>query len=177
MTTVGSGPLLRAVHHDARRGCRAAAERWLLNAATNPAHARTEWAVHGVALLRCGRVFTAVRIPARYVHAAAGTDSPAEVAEFLVRALGGGVFVDPRHSLYYAVTTASTARYWRCPGVECFGPETYLGVPAVSRTKPAPGPYWAVPLDGPGALCGGIAVERLVIDGREASDERGEQGA
>ncbi|GAB3010921.1 hypothetical protein GCM10023080_091920 [Streptomyces pseudoechinosporeus] len=49
---------------------------WLLSAAPDMRQARQEWARSGVALLRCGGIFTAVRIRAALVQAAADTDDP-----------------------------------------------------------------------------------------------------
>ncbi|MFC9706034.1 hypothetical protein ACFTWD_35685 [Streptomyces sp. NPDC056943] len=44
---------------------------------------------------RCGGLFSAVRIPAGFVYEGAGTESRADVAEFLAGVLDGGpIFYD-----------------------------------------------------------------------------------
>ncbi|WP_157901149.1 hypothetical protein [Streptomyces davaonensis] len=54
---------------------------WLLLSAPDTHRARTEWSETGIALLRCGGLFTAVRLSAALVHAASGTDGrPAPAA-------------------------------------------------------------------------------------------------
>ncbi|MFJ4870037.1 hypothetical protein [Streptomyces sp. NPDC088757] len=153
---------------------------WLLVAAKDAREARHEWATYGVALLRCGSLFSAVRMPAELVHAAVGTDERADVATFLEAVLEGGpVIHDAGGRQFYALTPASTARYWRTAGTECLGTDSFLGVPATDVTEPDPrcSAYWVVPMNGPGALCVPGAVARLVGIGRDALDrEDGESG-
>lgn len=158
---------------DSTRETRAlAAAHWLMSAATSANEARHEWAKYGVALLRCGGVFTAVRIAANYVHAVAGSEDPDTVASFLSNSLHGGpVFYDPRGLHFYALTPASAARQWDIPDAECFGRDSFLGVPALSRIGPdhSYDAYWVVPMDGPGALCSVGDVASLVFYGRQAA--------
>ncbi|GAA0907753.1 hypothetical protein [Streptomyces thermoalcalitolerans] len=136
---------------------RLAVEHWLLSAARDREVARREWLMQGAALLACGGVFAAVRMPGELVRAAAQTADEAEVNAFLRYALDGGPVTRSRHSdNYYALVPASTT--WRhppCsfPGLECLGRDCFLGVPAVDRTEPEGRAYWAVPMGSPGELC------------------------
>ncbi|MEV6164384.1 hypothetical protein AB0L71_21090 [Streptomyces sp. NPDC052052] len=146
---------------------------WLLGAAPDLDEARTEWATTGIALLRCGGAFTAVRIQADIVQAAAGTEDPERVDAFLAEALHGGpVFIDRSSRRYYALVPASTSRLpqWAgcaVPGAECLGSGCFLGVPCLQRTEPEESRcYWCVPMSGPGALCSPDAVSQLVAYGR-----------
>lgn len=45
-----------------------AVSHWLLAAAQEVKEARKEWAVAGIALLRCGGIFSAIRVPAEVVQ-------------------------------------------------------------------------------------------------------------
>ncbi|MET9322022.1 hypothetical protein ABZX75_17775 [Streptomyces sp. NPDC003038] len=149
-----------------------AVAQWLMSAATSREEARHEWATYGMALLRCGTLFTAVRIPAAYMHAAAEAEAPDTVASFLTGALDGGpVFYDPRGRHFYALVPASTARLWDVPFAECFGRDSFLGVPAINRVGPdgTHDAYWVVPMDGPGDLCAADDVADLVLYGRQAA--------
>lgn len=155
-----------------------AAAHWLLSAHPAPDRARKEWAAEGgLALLPLGTLFSAVRIPARLVHAAAGREDPAAVDAFLAEALHGGpVICDPRGRRYYALVPASTAVRWRQPGAECLGRDTYLGVPrldAVNLNAGAWSSYWSVPMPSAAELCTPAAVAQLVAFGnfRTAAEE------
>ncbi|MGW4727387.1 hypothetical protein [Streptomyces sp. NPDC004291] len=162
-----------------RRERELAAATWLLLAARDAKAARHEWATYGVALLRCGILFSAVRMSAGLVHAAVGTDDREEVANFLDVALGGGpVIHDTGGRQFYALTPASTLRYWRTVGTECLGTDAFLGVPATDLTQPVPrcSAYWAVPMDGPASLCPPGSVARLVGIGRDALDRMEDDG-
>ncbi|MEV0639374.1 hypothetical protein AB0I77_31455 [Streptomyces sp. NPDC050619] len=145
---------------------------WLLAAADDPQRARKEWDESGIALLRCGTRFTAVRLSAALVRAAADTETLQDVDTCLARALlGGPVFADTRWHLYYALVPEGTDRVpswnYRSAGAECLGPNSYLGVPDLSRTRPGEGfSYWCVPLHTPGKLCSPDAVIQLVRYGR-----------
>lgn len=68
----------------------AAVATWLLSSADDRAQARAEWDETGLALLRCRGLYTAVRIEADLVHAAAGTTESAAVDAYLDAALLGG---------------------------------------------------------------------------------------
>lgn len=154
-----------------RRDRELATATWLLLSASDTTKARHEWETYGVALLRCGTLFSAVRMPADLVHAAVGTDDREKVATFLDVVLDGGpVIHDTGGRQFYALTPASASRYWRTVGTECLGSDTFLGVPATDMTQldPRSPAYWAVPMDGPAALCIPGDVARLVGIGRDA---------
>lgn len=154
---------------------------WLLSAAPDMKEARDQWATRGIALLRCGGVFAAVRVPGDIVRAAAGTDDPERIGAYLKEALQGGpVFVDTSSQRYYVLVPASTSRLpqWdghTVPDTECLGSGSFLGVPRPQRNEPEQSrSYWCVPMDGPGALCSPAAVSQLVAYGRyrRAAGER-----
>ncbi|MCM2388587.1 hypothetical protein [Streptomyces albipurpureus] len=169
-----------AVTNDLTTGAerRLAVAHWLLAAAAEPSRARFEWATYGVALLRCGGLFTAVRIPGALVRAAADTEEPEALAEFLAEALHGGpVFHDPRSRQYYVLTPASTARRWSLQDADCLGSNTFLGVPATDRVEPdlSYGAYWVVPMDSPGVLCAGQDAANLADFARVMVAKRQEE--
>ena len=88
---------------------------WLLAAAPDIKEARKEWAVDGIALLRCGGIFSAIRVPAEVVHAAAGTEELHQVNAYLSAALmGGPVFVD-------VASSGTTSSYRRAPVAKTCG--------------------------------------------------------
>lgn len=85
---------------------------WLLQAADDPARARAEWQTMDVALLRCGVHFTAIRVPAAVVFAAARSEDRARADEYLAAALHGGpVFVDRQSGRYYCLVPAGDMRH------------------------------------------------------------------
>ncbi|MEV0976548.1 hypothetical protein [Streptomyces sp. NPDC049915] len=155
-----------------------AVKSWLLGAVKDRRAAREEWAAHDVALLHCGGIFSAVRIPSNLVWAAAGTEKLAAVDAFLRRWFtDGAMFMDLHAHHYYALVPASTARQWNArelPGVECLGHDHYLGVPAVRCTEPRGRAYWCLSMDSPGCLCYVDEVEQLL---RRAQEARGESVA
>lgn len=152
-----------------------AAAHWLLSAHPEPDKALQEWLPEcGVVLLPLGALFSAVRIPARLVHAAAGSDNPAVVDEFLTNALyEGPVICDPRGSRYYALVLNGTARTWRDPRATCLGRGTYLVVPRPDAVHPTDhgSPYWSVPMSSAAELCGDYAVGQLVAAGGHLTAE------
>ncbi|MGK5499656.1 hypothetical protein ACSNOF_17170, partial [Streptomyces sp. URMC 125] len=77
-----------------RRQKQRAVEHWLLSTTADPQAARSQWRESGLALLPCGSIFAAVRMPGDVVRAAAGTSRTGEVDAFLREALDGPVFVD-----------------------------------------------------------------------------------
>jgi len=163
------------VHSSADR--RLATEHWLLSTHPTPRQARKEWTQDGIALLPLGTLFSAVRIPARLVHAAASSEDPSTVDAFLTEALHGGpVICDPRGRHYYALVPASTASRWRHPAAECLGRDTYLGVPRLdaagldSRTWAS---YWSVPMSSAAELCSPEAVSQIVVLGSFRAAEEG----
>ncbi|MEU6381850.1 hypothetical protein [Streptomyces sp. NPDC046909] len=168
------------VHSRAEREL--AVGQWLLLAAPDTGRARTEWSRTGIALLACGALFAAVRLSARLVHAASGTDDEQRIDDFLAEALHGGpAFVDLHIQRYYALVPRSTAdrKEWRgCPydaHAECLEPGSFLGVPSPIQISPSLGrSRWCVPMDGPGDLCGPESVYQLVTYGRYRLAEQGE---
>ncbi|MFE1272157.1 hypothetical protein [Streptomyces sp. NPDC058758] len=153
-----------------RRSREAGAETWLILAARDAGEARRDWAEYGLALLRCGTNFTAIRIPADIVLAAAGTTDRATVAAYLATALDGGpCFFDGSSRSFYALAPRSTAGGWDVPDTECLsGADRFLGVPATTITEPDPrcAAYWVVPMDGPAALCDPEILRWFVTKGR-----------
>jgi len=149
---------------------------WLLGVAAAIEQARADWSNDGVALFRCGALFTAVRIPADIVHAAAGSSAPDDVADAL-SALGGPVFFHPRGERFYALTDPQ-ASWSPSLDAEALAPDTYIGVPALDRTEPDEelSAYWAVPLVDPGELCDAGAVVKLAAVGREVLDRGRKNG-
>ncbi|KUO19061.1 hypothetical protein AQJ91_21875 [Streptomyces dysideae] len=148
-----------------------AAGQWLLSAAEDTQRARKEWAENGITLLRCGTLFTAVRLAASLVHAAADSNDLRDVDAYLGQALlGGPVFADTRWRLYYALVPEGTGRLpswsYRSEDAECLGPNAYLGVPDPTHTDPGVGfSYWCVPPHDPETLCSPEAVAQLLKDG------------
>ncbi|WP_405557769.1 hypothetical protein OHV08_28260 [Streptomyces canus] len=130
-------------------------EAWFLLAAPDVAKAREEWRTKGAAILKCGRLFSAVRIPGAIVRAAADEDDRARVDAFLADVLHGGpVFVAAGGDWYYALVAGGTGYDWPVPGIQCLDRGIRLGVPAVQLTTYEPGTsYWSVPMDSPGDLC------------------------
>ncbi|MBQ0855438.1 hypothetical protein J8N05_45550 [Streptomyces sp. BH-SS-21] len=141
-----------------------AVSHWLLCAAPDMGLARVQWAERGITILACGGILSAVRVPASMVWAAAGTSQFDEVDVYLAQKLHGGpVFMDMHAHYYYALVPGHTSLRWRgLPGVACFGRDTILGVPAVTRLDPTGRSYWCVPMDSPGELCNPADVVTLI---------------
>lgn len=162
------------VHSTADR--RLAVEHWLLATYREEqrGYARAQWKEYGAAALPLGGLFSAVRIPARLVHAAAGCSRPEGVDEFLDQVLEGPVICSPRYQRYYALVPASMPATWRqarddwrVMDVDCLGRGTCLAVPRVDAVEPRPlDSYWSVPMPSAGVLCAPLAVARLIATGR-----------
>jgi hypothetical protein len=154
----------------ANRPQRHAVADWLSAAASDRQRAHEEWREQGIALLQCGLLFSAVRIPADLVWSAAGSTGAETAARFLAGTLRGGVFAHPAGRRYYALVGTDAGRHWREPDAEVLGAGTYLGVPAVDRTSAATdlAAFWVVPMTRPGALCAARDVAELVAAGRAA---------
>ncbi|WP_052318968.1 hypothetical protein [Streptomyces pluripotens] len=154
-----------------------AATSWLLGAADDRDTARRQWDEQGIALLCCGGILSAVRIPARIVWAAAKSDELGKVDAFLARWFdGGAAFMDLHAQRYYALVPGTAG--WRLrerdfPGVSYLGRDNFLGVPASRITEPKGRGYWCLPMQSPGDLCYLDEVESLVLTGRAALGERG----
>ncbi|MGX1514064.1 hypothetical protein RKD44_005352 [Streptomyces collinus] len=153
-----------------------AVSNWLLSAADDRSRAETEWNDRGVALLRCGGPFTAIRLPSDLVFAAAGSEDRARVSSYLRAALHRGpVFVDQTAGWYYCLVPARACETWREPETECFGDDHYLGVPCpgVDFQHPRARSYWVVPMDGPADLCSPEAISQVLDAARQRSAEAG----
>ncbi|MGW1626578.1 hypothetical protein [Streptomyces sp. NPDC002172] len=153
-----------------------AATSWLLQAAEDPDRARCQWdEAGGIALLACGGILSAVRIPAHLVWAAAKTNRLGEVDAFLRTWFdGGAVCMDIHSQTYYALVPGTAAWRWNdreFPGVECLRRNNYLGVPAIRLTEPKGRAYWCLPMESSGDLCYVDEVEDLVRIGRVARSE------
>lgn len=123
---------------------------WLAHADPAPDRVRAEWAYRGIALLPLGRRFDAVRVPARRVHAAVGSDEPRTVAAALADWMQGPVIRDTRgDGQAYYVLVAPCADWDGAE--ERLGTGAYLGVPRLGG--PSMLAAWVVPPPHPGGLC------------------------
>lgn len=149
-----------------------AVEHWLLVSADDRMKARDEWRHQGIALLRCGTLFCAVRFERRVVEAAAGTEDTEKLDRFLAEVLHGGpVFMDQTSERYYALVPPSAGKRsaWsedRNPLAQFLGAGHFLGVPRPTyndgheeRT------YWSVPMESAGDLCPPEALSQLLTVG------------
>ncbi|MGW0824585.1 hypothetical protein [Streptomyces sp. NPDC002845] len=164
----GAGVLVHS-----RQDREVAVRSWLLTAAQDARQARTQWQESGMALLRCGGLFGAIRISGDLVRTVAGTDSSKKIDAFLADALQGGpVFLDLYAQRYYVLVPVSAGqRYeWaarRGPEAEFLGRGCFLGVPRPECTEPeGVRSYWCVPMDGPGDLAVPDAVFQLLAAAR-----------
>lgn len=153
-----------------------AASSWLLQATDDPDVARAQWnEPGGIALLACGGILSAVRIPAHLVWAAAKTDALKKVDAFLGTWFDcGAVFMDLHSQMYYALVPGTAAWRWNdrdFPGVECLRQNNFLGVPAIRLIEPKGRAYWCLPMESPGDLCYVDEVEDLVHAGRASRAE------
>lgn len=181
-TDSADGQMDADVAEDAFRG-----GEWLLRAADDEAAAQRSWLATGVALLNCGEHFSAVRINAEVVWAAATTTDLQETDAFLFGALlGGPVFMDPKAHHYYAlVSVGAAAQYEWVPrrqaaklrtDARLLAAGSCIGVPIPERTVPDGNqPYWCVPARDAGSLCSAHAVLQLLARGRFAVATYGEE--
>ncbi|MFE4336089.1 hypothetical protein ACFRQM_44055 [Streptomyces sp. NPDC056831] len=152
-----------------------AVEHWLLSTVPDRKRVRAEWRERLFALLPCGALFAAVRIPSSVLQAAAGSDDQDAVDQYLAEALMEGPVICDRYAArYYALVPAGTARRWDVPGTVCLGVGSELGVPrpgvaAADGTRV----YWSVPMDSAGVLCSPAAVSQAVMVGRYRSATHG----
>lgn len=156
---------------------------WLLAAAPDRKLARVDWAEKGAAWLRPGALFATLVVPAPVVHAAVGLSSPEECAGPLAEVLESGpLFFDPAgfgtDGAYTALLPVSVRRLRIPPGLVLPPARALLRVPAPGvRERVDGGPWWVVPLDGPGLLCPFDRVAVLAQLGRDRlRAERGEGG-
>ncbi|MGW1675566.1 hypothetical protein [Streptomyces sp. NPDC002324] len=156
------------VRGTSRRQTAVAAATWLLAAALDQ-NAFTAWGEpDGIALLRCGGIFGAVRLSADLVRAAADTENTKKINAFLAEALDGPVFMDQYARSYYVLVPVSTGKRpeWPASGrlrdAKFLGRTWIVGVPRLDATAPSrTRRYWCVPMDGPGALADPAAVSKL----------------
>lgn len=151
---------------------RLAVQYWLLVAAEDRDRARKQWQRDGHTLLRCGGVFSAIRISAHLIHAAAATDDVQAVDRFLLQALEGGpMFMDQVTRRYYVLVGSTTGlrNEWQRERDDAafMGRGHHLAVPAVDATHPgAARRYWCVQMGSPGELADPDTVSHLLKLGR-----------
>ncbi|GHH30325.1 hypothetical protein [Streptomyces rubradiris] len=137
---------------------------WLARAADDPGQAHQEWDRQGVALLRSGRSFSVVRIPANLVHAALGAEFTA--AE-LASQLDGAVIHDGPESPYWVLIRNHAGLVWdEGDDVPSLGTNHYLGVPSVARRTP-PGLHWAVAPRFDGDVCRPSTLRTFIARARQ----------
>ncbi|WP_225838651.1 hypothetical protein [Streptomyces sp. NK08204] len=137
---------------------------WLAYAADDPHQARNEWIERGVTLLRCGRRFGVVRIPADLVHAAMGGDE--FTPEELHSNLDGPVIHDTPEGPYWVLIPGHAGLVWdEGDDTPPLGSNHYLGVPSLNRTQP-PGLHWAVAPRFDGDVCRPETVRKFIARAR-----------
>ncbi|MFE4972654.1 hypothetical protein ACFRAR_11090 [Kitasatospora sp. NPDC056651] len=144
----------------------AAVAQWLICAvqASERRAVWQDWTQRGAALMPCGVLFSGVKITARTVTAAAGSE---DVDAYLARVIQGPVICTQNGRSYVALVGPSVARRWKVPGVSMLGDGAFLGVPRPSLDRASgASAFWAVPFDSPGMLCMGHDVEHVVEAGR-----------
>ncbi|MER6617350.1 hypothetical protein [Streptomyces xantholiticus] len=151
-----------------------AVEHWLLSTSPDAQQVRAQWRESPIALLSCGAVFAAVRIPALVVRAAAHSTDRDVIDGYLAEAaLDGPVICDRYAGWYYALVPVGTARRWDVPDTVCLGLGSTLGVPRPGLSGADDvRVYWSVPMDSAGALCSAHAVSQLVMTGRYRAGAR-----
>lgn len=147
---------------------------WLAAADPNPHGVKEGWLndVGGIALVRLGTLFDAVRVPENLVHLVTGSDKPEAVRERLTTYLpGGAVLRAPSPGCYYCLVEPGTTTWWPSPAAECLGDGAYLGVPHPDRSTPnVVDSYWISPLSRPGGVCSAGSVLSLVAAGACRAD-------
>jgi len=155
---------------------------WLAGGHPNGDQAREEWEARGIALMPLGRAYSAVRLPARLVHALAGTVDRHESDAFIAQALRGPVIADRAGVRYYALVAPRVppnygphvGARWAELGVEILGAGTHMGVPRHGITFDPEVPlrsYWVVPMRSAGQLCDPVLVVQLIAAARDAMTE------
>ncbi|MFF8436161.1 hypothetical protein [Streptomyces bacillaris] len=120
-----------------------------------------------MAMLSCGETFSAVRIPASVVQAAARSAEPERVGTCLAAAMHEGpVICDRFAGCYYALVPPKAVR-WEVKGIAWLGIGSVLGVPRPGITVgDGTRVYRAVPATSAAELCSPPAVSQLVAMGR-----------
>lgn len=157
---------------------------WLARGDKDPAQILNQWAERGLAVITLGRSYSAVRLPARLLHAVAGTEDREGLDGYLAESLDGPVICDPRGRRYYALVPPRMIPIWRphvdarwrALGAELLGPEYSLGVPRPGTVfSPAKyHSYWAVPMSAAGQLCTQLDMAQLIGNASRAMAEEPE---
>jgi hypothetical protein len=152
-----------------------AVKHWLLSAAQDAHRVQQEWDERHMAMLSCGTLFAAVRIPAAIVQAAGQSTDLDALDRYLAEALlDGPVICDQYAGWYYALVPASTAGRWDVPDSTCLGVGSTLGVPRPGmRREDRARVYWSVPMDSAGMLCSPHAVSMLQPPPVRKNQDRG----
>ncbi|WP_157869146.1 hypothetical protein [Streptomyces atriruber] len=145
---------------------------WLARAQQEPRQALREWAEQGIALLPLGTRFNVVRLPARLVHTAVGTDDLEIVTATLAQLLDGPVIHNRPQAVYHALVEPCPVARWACPNnAPMLGIGQFLSIPASDLTGPT-GLYWAVRPRIVGDLCPVPSVAALVRIARDTPRAR-----
>ncbi|WP_416975675.1 hypothetical protein [Streptomyces sp. 4F14] len=120
----------------------------------------------GVTMLPLGEVITAVRMSARLVHAAAGTEDPEELAAYLAETLRGPVIHDAAgDGRPYYVLTPHRDREWLLPADAAhLTAGTWLAIPDLDQRGPRAA-HWVTPPRYPGDLCRIDHVCEFILQG------------
>lgn len=155
---------------------------WLARGHPDPGKALKQWQEHRIALMPLGRAYSAIRIPARLVHAVVGSSDRSESDAFIATALRGPVIADRAGVRYYALVAPlvppnygpHVGDRWGELGVEILGTGTDMGVPRHGTAFDPEVPlrsYWVVPVASAGQLCDPARVVRLIATARAAMTE------
>ncbi|WP_369383957.1 hypothetical protein [Streptomyces sp. cg36] len=144
---------------------------WLASAHPDPEQAKAEWGdprKGHVALIPTGRIFDAVRVAAKVVHAAVGDTDDARVAAFLSALVDGPVIHDAYSAsiAYCFLVPLGSCAHHRADDAHRLVPgTTWLGVPEAARTA-RPGAFWVLAPRQYDDLCIPGYVDQLIRAGR-----------
>ncbi|MFI2209610.1 hypothetical protein [Streptomyces sp. NPDC020141] len=154
-----------AHHHDPSTDT--AIGHWLAASLREPQTALHGWRADPITMLPTGRLFDAVRIPGKLVHAAIGATDHAPVSAGLEKTLAGPVISDSRW--YYALVPPHTSETWTSGLAQCLGQGAWLTVPRPDHTQDTgTRVHWCTPMTNPGRLCDPPAVAALIDHGHKA---------
>ena len=165
MLSPAAYPTTGLLRYDPQQSSPQAIREWLasgLPAGTKP----DRTAPAGVTMLPLGEVITAVRMSARLVHAAVGTEDPKALATRMAEMLCGPVIHDAAGTgrPYYALTP-HREREWPLPGDAAYrSTGTWLGFPDLDRRGPH-GVHWVVAPRYRGDLCRIEYVGEFILQG------------
>ncbi|WP_157868833.1 hypothetical protein [Streptomyces atriruber] len=141
---------------------------WIARAQQEPHHAHREWQERGTALLPLGTRFNTVRLGARLVYTAAGTEDLDIVTATLAELLNGPVIHNCVQHTYDALIPRYPVARWPYPDdAPMLGSGHFLSIPASDLTGPT-GLYWAVRPRIVGDLCPIQSVSALIHIARDA---------